>query len=114
MGIFEMIRNLLQKDLRDLLWFCVFFNVNLAVLNLLPLPILDGGHIFFAALEWLFRRPVNLRVLTALNTMAFVLLVAFMLYVTFYDIARQVRLHKRSSQGPPQNALDIDELKFEP
>jgi regulator of sigma E protease len=112
-GIFEMIRNLLSKDLRDLLWFCVFFNVNLAVLNLLPLPILDGGHIFFALLEWSFRRPVNLRVQTALNTMTFVLLVAFMLYVTFYDIARQVRRHQRSGSEASEKVPDIDELKFE-
>lgn len=68
------------------LWFSVVLNVNLAVLNLLPLPVLDGGHITIALLEWIRRRPVNIRVLEVVQTGCAMLLIGFMLYVTFYDV----------------------------
>lgn len=68
------------------LWFSVVLNVNLAVLNLLPLPVLDGGHITIALLEWIRRRPVNIRVLEVIQTGCAMLLIGFMLYVTFYDV----------------------------
>ncbi len=43
------------------LWFSVVFNVNLALINLLPIPILDGGHIVLALIEGIRRRPINIR-----------------------------------------------------
>jgi Predicted membrane-associated Zn-dependent proteases 1 len=45
------------------LWFSVILNVNLAILNLLPIPVLDGGHIVLALIESVRRKPVNMRVL---------------------------------------------------
>src|SRR6185503_12981319 len=45
------------------IWFSVIMNVNLALLNLLPLPVLDGGHITLAIVEAIRRKPVNIRVL---------------------------------------------------
>lgn len=68
------------------LWFSVVLNVNLAVLNLLPLPVLDGGHITIALLEWIRRKPVNIRVLEVVQTGCAMLLIGFMIYVTFYDV----------------------------
>ncbi len=68
------------------LWFSVVLNVNLAVLNLLPLPVLDGGHITIALLEWIRRKPVNIRLLEIVQTGCAMLLIGFMLYVTFYDV----------------------------
>ncbi|MEM6822752.1 MAG: RIP metalloprotease RseP [Verrucomicrobiota bacterium] len=87
-GIFDVLRKLLLKDFRDLMAFCVFFNVNLAILNLLPLPILDGGHITFAFVEWLRRKPMNVKVLYGLQTSFFIILIAFMLFVSFHDVLR--------------------------
>jgi regulator of sigma E protease len=54
-GILNTIRKLLIYDFRDFIYFCVFLNVNLAVLNMLPLPVLDGGHIVFSVIEWIRR-----------------------------------------------------------
>jgi regulator of sigma E protease len=64
----------------------VLINVNLAILNLLPFPVLDGGHITLAILEAVRRKPMNVRVLEVVQTACAVLLIGFMLYVTFYDI----------------------------
>ncbi len=67
------------------LWFSVLLNVNLALLNMLPLPVLDGGHITLAIVEALRRKPVNLRLLEWVQTACAMLIIGFMLYVTFYD-----------------------------
>lgn len=68
------------------LWFSVFLNVNLAVLNLLPFPVLDGGHILLALIEAIRRKPINLRVLEIVQSGFAILLIGFMLYVTFFDV----------------------------
>ena len=67
------------------LWFSVVLNVNLALLNLLPIPVLDGGHITFALIETAIRRPVNRRVLEIFNTAAALLVIGFMLFISFFD-----------------------------
>ena len=68
------------------LWFSVVLNVNLALLNLLPFPILDGGHIVLALIEAVRRKPVSGRVLNVLMQACAFLLIGYMLYVTFYDV----------------------------
>jgi regulator of sigma E protease len=68
------------------IWFSVIMNVNLALLNLLPLPVLDGGHITLAVVEAVRRRPVNPRILNILQTSCAVLIIGFMLYIMFYDV----------------------------
>ena len=64
----------------------VLINVNLAILNLLPFPVLDGGHIVLAIIEGIRRKPINVHVLEAVQTACAVLLIGFMLYVTFFDV----------------------------
>jgi len=71
---------------RFALWFSVFFNVNLAILNLLPLPVLDGGHIVLAIIEAIRRKPVNIRVLEMVQSACAIFIIGYMLYVTFYDV----------------------------
>jgi regulator of sigma E protease len=67
------------------LWFSVILNVNLAILNMLPIPVLDGGHIVLAVIESIRRKPVNIRLLELIQTGCAVLIIGYMLYVTFYD-----------------------------
>jgi regulator of sigma E protease len=64
----------------------VLINVNLALLNLLPFPVLDGGHITLALIEAVRRKPINIRLLEVLQTACALLLIGFMLYVTFFDV----------------------------
>lgn len=73
-----------------LLFFMALISVNLAVLNFLPLPIVDGGLFIFLLIEAIMRRPVSAAIQTA-ATMAGVLLIgAMFLIVTFNDIARLI------------------------
>ena len=73
---------------RDGLSFIVFVSFSLALFNLLPIPVLDGGHIFLAAVELVSRRRVPVRVAYVLQVTCASLLIGFMLYVTFFDIKR--------------------------
>lgn len=67
----------------------VLLNINLAILNLLPVPVLDGGHILFSAIEAVIRRPLNARFVQVSQTAFAALLIGFMLYITvFSDIRR--------------------------
>jgi len=87
-GIGRVYFNILSNEQgwRMALWFSVFFNVNLAVLNMLPLPVLDGGHITLAILESIRRKPLNTRFLEVLQTGCALFLIGYILYVSFYDI----------------------------
>ncbi len=87
-GIAKMQYQLLQMDdgWRRILAFMVLFNVNLAVLNMMPFPVLDGGHITLAVLEKLFGRPVKAKPLEILQTVCALLLISLMLFVTSKDI----------------------------
>ncbi|MDA7822230.1 RIP metalloprotease RseP [Opitutales bacterium] len=73
---------------KKLLWFVVFINVNLAILNLLPIPVLDGGHMLFATIEKLRGKPLPLAFLERAQVLFVALLFSFMLYVTFFDMQR--------------------------
>jgi regulator of sigma E protease len=69
-----------------ILWFAVVLNVNLAVLNILPLPIVDGGHVVLGTLEIIFRRPVGGKILEWIQTGFMFLILTFFLFVTFKDV----------------------------
>ncbi len=85
---------------RMALWFSVLLNVNLAVLNLLPLPVLDGGHIVLALLEWIRRKPFKAATVRAVYTGFFFLLVGYMLYITFFDV-QELPWHGSRDKEPP-------------
>ena len=93
-GILEMLYRIIRLDLRLALAFTVLLNINLAVINLLPIPVLDGGHIVFSCIELIRRRPFHPRILEVTNTVFVALLITFMVYVTFNDLARRRRIGK--------------------
>ena len=68
------------------LWLAVLINVNLAMLNLFPLPVLDGGHIALSLLEWVRRRPLSMHILEPLQTACALALIGYMAFITFYDL----------------------------
>jgi regulator of sigma E protease len=68
------------------LWFSVILNVNLAILNMLPIPVLDGGHIVLAMVEAVRRKPVNIRVLEIVQTGCAVLIISYIAYISFFDV----------------------------
>lgn len=87
-GIASVQYKLIQMDdgWRRILAFFVLFNVNLAVLNMLPFPVLDGGHITLAILEKLRGRPVRSKPLEVLQTVCALLLISLMLFVSSKDV----------------------------
>ena len=72
------------------LWFAVVLNVNLAVLNILPLPVVDGGHVTLGLIEILRGKPVSGRFLEWIMTAFIFLLFAFFIFVTFKDVGDMI------------------------
>jgi regulator of sigma E protease len=77
-----------KAGLISLLFFVAVLSVNLGVINLLPIPILDGGHLLFCFIEAVSRRPVNLKVREVAQQVGFLVLVLLMLFVFYNDLAR--------------------------
>jgi regulator of sigma E protease len=71
-----------------LLNFIAFISINLAVINLLPFPALDGGRLFIVIIESLTRRPLNYKYVNAVNAIGFVLLIILMILVSYKDVTR--------------------------
>ena len=63
-------------------------SLNLGILNLLPIPVLDGGHIFIMALEGITRRDFSVRLKEKVMLVGFVLLMTLMLTVIYNDLMR--------------------------
>ncbi|MBQ9336135.1 MAG: site-2 protease family protein [Lentisphaeria bacterium] len=78
----------------------VVITFNLGLVNLLPIPILDGGHILLALLELLLRRPVSRKILEPVSIVFITLLIGFMIFVSFYDVKKIVTPAMRSLQTP--------------
>lgn len=77
-----------SSNLRSVLVLTVLININLAILNLLPIPVLDGGHILIATIQRLRRRPISPRVINGVQFVFIFLLLLFMGFVLFKDFAR--------------------------
>ena len=94
--------NLFQDEdgWRRVLWFSVILNVNLALLNMLPLPVLDGGHITLSLIEWIRRRPVHAKILEWIQTGFAALLITFMVYIAFFDTGDWVRSARADRNVP--------------
>jgi regulator of sigma E protease len=87
-----------KEGWRMALWFSVVFNVNLALLNMLPVPVLDGGHITLALVEAVRRKPVNIKILEIVQTACAVLLIGFMIYIAFFDLSDLFGLRGKSGE----------------
>ncbi|AHF93003.1 peptidase [Opitutaceae bacterium TAV5] len=90
-GIAHVFIRLAQIDLRSVLWFTVLLNINLAIFNLLPIPVLDGGHMLFATIGKLRGRPLPVRLIMNTQLTFMALLLTMVLYVTFFDVRRVAR-----------------------
>jgi regulator of sigma E protease len=89
-GIGRGFHQMAQIDWRLLLWFTILINVNLALMNLLPIPVLDGGHLLFATIARLRGRALPAEVMAKVTTAFLLVLVTTVLYVTTFDIRRWV------------------------
>jgi len=103
LGISRIIYQFSEADVRLALWFAFIINVNLAVLNLLPIPVLDGGHLLFFTIARLRGRELPLSFISYAQGLFLVMLVSLILYVSFNDTQRM-----RS-----ESQRDADMLKFQ-
>ena len=77
-----------QSGLEQLFTFMAVISINLAILNMLPIPALDGGHLMFLTFEGIFRRQLSTRQKEVVQQVGVALLLFLMIYVTFNDIVR--------------------------
>jgi regulator of sigma E protease len=100
--IIRLYTNLFESEhgWRQVLWFSVILNVNLALLNMLPFPVLDGGHITLALFEAIRRRPVSGKLLNYLQSACAAVLIAFMLFIAFFDTGDWVRSARKNREQP--------------
>jgi regulator of sigma E protease len=71
-----------------ILQFTALLSINLAIINILPLPALDGGRLLFIAIEKVRRRPVSKKVENIIHSIGFLILIGLMLFITGRDIFR--------------------------
>ncbi len=87
-GIVGLVGDAASYGITALLTFTAMISLNLAVINMLPVPALDGGRLVFVAIEAVMRRPIKPVWTIRLNLLGFALLMTLMLVVTWHDIAR--------------------------
>jgi regulator of sigma E protease len=100
--IIRLYANLFESEhgWRQVIWFSVILNVNLALLNILPFPVLDGGHITLALIEAVRRRPVSAKLLQYLQSGCALVLIVFMLFIAFFDTGDWVRSARKNHEEP--------------
>ncbi len=84
--------NAAQQGLGKLFYFMAFISATLAFINILPIPVLDGGHIVFVGIEKIRGKPVSERVMAIIQYIGLALLILLILYVTKNDIVRMFGL----------------------
>lgn len=87
-GIVQVVQFGWMQGFKEALYWMSFISLNLGIVNLLPIPVLDGGHIVFSAYEWLTRRRISAKMMERLVLPFFGLLIAFFIYITYQDLSR--------------------------
>ncbi|HAV64404.1 MAG TPA: RIP metalloprotease RseP [Verrucomicrobiales bacterium] len=113
-GILGMLANQVMIDYRLALSFMVLLNINLAILNLLPIPVLDGGHIVMSLYEAVFRRPVSLKLQEYATGVFAILLIGFMLYVTVFGDLSSNRRQLMKSMFKSSGQVEIIDATNQP
>ncbi len=89
-GIVGLVDEASSYGLTSLLMFTAFISLNLAVINILPFPALDGGRLLFVIIEAVKGTPIKAQYVAVLNTIGFFLLILLMVLVTWNDIAKLI------------------------
>ncbi len=80
-----------KTGMGNLLIFAAFLSLNLGILNLLPIPVLDGGHLLLLSVEGVMRRPLSVKLKMTIQQIGMALLLAFMLYVIINDFSNLIK-----------------------
>jgi len=87
-GIFQVTGEVSKGGILSLLQFLGILSVNLAVINILPLPALDGGRVLFIVIETITKRKVNQELETKIHNIGMIVLLTLILLITINDISR--------------------------
>lgn len=87
-GVVHMTGKVAEMGIVPLLNFTAFLSLNLGIINLLPIPVLDGGHFLALVIEGIIRRPINGKILYGAQIAGMTLLIMLMLYATKNDVTR--------------------------
>ncbi|MCD6320617.1 MAG: RIP metalloprotease RseP [Candidatus Desulfofervidaceae bacterium] len=90
-GIIQLTTKQAQAGLAALFSFAALISINLGIINLLPIPVLDGGHLFFYGIEAIRRRPLSVKTMEITQRVGIAILVLLMLIVMYNDILRIVK-----------------------
>ena len=85
-GIYKVVDEQAQNGLKELFYLMAYLSVNVGVMNLIPFPAFDGGHLLFLIIEKIRRKPVSAKVEETLTGIGFACLILLMIYVTFHDV----------------------------
>jgi len=88
LGIAKMTAEIAQTNIVNLLWFASFLSINLALINLFPIPMLDGGHLLYYFIEVVRKKPLSIKAQEIGFRIGFVLVMSLMLFGTWNDINR--------------------------
>ncbi len=77
-----------SQGLQSTLWFMMIISLNLGLINLFPIPMLDGGHLLLNLFEFINRGPLNKKYLEIAHTFGFFILISLMVFATYNDILR--------------------------
>ena len=100
-----------QIGILEVISIVVLINVNLAILNLLPIPVLDGGHMAFATFAKLRGRPVPAKIVAGSQGTFMILFLAIFVYVTFFDFGR-VRRNESAITSSEESAKEMIPIEF--
>jgi regulator of sigma E protease len=84
----EVAGDALRWGLPNFLWFLALISAQLSIINLIPIPVLDGGHILLLGIETVTRRPITSRQRVIAHQIGFAFLFGFMILITLFDISR--------------------------
>ncbi len=87
-GIYTVVGESRKAGIKYVLYLLAYLSINLGIMNILPIPALDGGHVLFLLIELITKKKVNEKVEAIATTIFFGLLILLMIYVTIHDIIR--------------------------
>lgn len=85
-GIYEVVDKQSQYGISSLLFLLAYLSINVGVVNLIPSPAFDGGHILFLIIEKIRRKPISPNIEATITGVGFICLMLLMVYVTFHDV----------------------------
>ncbi len=99
-GIFRIFYSAAEIGILAVITITILVNVSLAIFNLLPIPVLDGGHMLFATIAKLRGKALPINFIAMTQTVFLVLLLSMIVYVSYFDVRRAIRDNQPAAAAP--------------